>query len=410
MKRIAGLASKKTEKFMKKTTLLLAFLLVISSCAKRETRNMLTSGDYDGAIINAVNGLQGNKNAKGKQDYVYMLEEAYAKADERDLRNIATWFKDANPRNLEQIYDTYINLNKRQEMIRPLLPLKLLKEGRDAKFPFSDYSDQIVSSKNALAKYLYDNSKALLATKDKMSFRRAYDDLVYLNELSPNFKDVPQLIETAKFKGTDYVNVYTKNETNMVIPVRLQDDLLDFSTYGLNDKWTVYHSNKVKGIDYDYGMIVNFRQINISPEQVKEKEFQKEKQIKDGVKNLVDANGNVVKDSLGKPIKVDNFKTVSISIYEFAQFKACQVTAKVDYIDFKSNQLIDTFPIASEFTFNHIYSRYKGDKRACEQDYYPNFDRRAVPFPSNEQMVYDTGEDLKGKLKTIISRNKFRKI
>ena len=395
---------------MKKITLLLAFLLVISSCAKRETRNMLTSGDYDGAIINAVNGLQGNKNTKGKQDYVYMLEEAYAKAGERDLRNIATWFKDANPRNLEQIYDTYINLNKRQELIRPLLPLKLLKEGRDAKFPFSDYSDQIVSSKNALAKYLYDNSKALLATKDKMSFRRAYDDLVYLNQLSPNFKDVSQLIETAKFKGTDYVNVYTKNETNMVIPVRLQDDLLDFSTYGLNDKWTVYHSNKVKGIDYDYGMIVNFRQINISPEQVKEKEFQKEKQIKDGVKNLVDANGNVVKDSLGNPIKVDNFKTVSISIYEFAQFKACQVTAKVDYIDFKSNQLIDTFPLASEFTFNHIYSRYKGDKRACEQDYYPNFDRRAVPFPSNEQMVYDTGEDLKGKLKTIISRNKFRKI
>ena len=395
---------------MKKITLLLAFLLVISSCAKRETRNMLTSGDYDGAIINAVNGLQGNKNTKGKQDYVYMLEEAFAKAGERDLRNIATWFKDANPRNLEQIYDTYINLNKRQELIRPLLPLKLLKEGRDAKFPFSDYSDQIVSSKNALAKYLYDNSKALLATKDKMSFRRAYDDLVYLNQLSPNFKDVSQLIETAKFKGTDYVNVYTKNETNMVIPVRLQDDLLDFSTYGLNDKWTVYHSNKVKGIDYDYGMIVNFRQINISPEQVKEKEFQKEKQIKDGVKNLVDANGNVVKDSLGNPIKVDNFKTVSISIYEFAQFKACQVTAKVDYIDFKSNQLIDTFPLASEFTFNHIYSRYKGDKRACEQDYYPNFDRRAVPFPSNEQMVYDTGEDLKGKLKTIISRNKFRKI
>ena len=132
---------------MKKITLLLAFLLVISSCAKRETRNMLTSGDYDGAIINAVNGLQGNKNTKGKQDYVYMLEEAYAKADERDLRNIATWFKDANPRNLEQIYDTYINLNKRQEMIRPLLPLKLLKEGRDAKFPFSDYSDQIVSKR-----------------------------------------------------------------------------------------------------------------------------------------------------------------------------------------------------------------------------------------------------------------------
>ena len=53
-------------------------------------------------------------------------------------------------------------------------------------------------------------------------------------------------------------------------------------------------------------MIVNFRQINISPEQVKEKQFIKEKQIKDGTKTLLDANGNVVKDSLGNPIKVDN--------------------------------------------------------------------------------------------------------
>lgn len=394
---------------MRKITLALTFLVLFSGCAKRETRNMLISGDYDGAIQNAINGLKGNKNSKSKQDYVYILEEAYAKAEERDLRNISTWFKDANPRNLEQIYDTYVNLNNRQEAIRPLLPLKLLKDGRDAKFPFSDYSDQIVSSKNALAKHLYDNSKALLATNDKLSFRRAYDDLTYLNQLSPNFKDTAQLLETAKFKGTDYVNVYTKNETNMVIPVSLQNDLLDFSTHRLNDKWTVYHSNKVKGIDYDYGMIVNFRQIDISPEQIREKEFQKEKQIIDGKKFLYDSNGNIVKDSLGNPIKVDNVKTVRIIIYEFSQLKTCQVTSKVDYIDFKTNQLIDTFPLGSEFVFSHIYSRYKGDKRACETDYYSYFNNRVVPFPSNEQMVYDTGEDLKNKLKNIILRNKFRK-
>jgi hypothetical protein len=56
-----------------------------------------------------------------------------------------------------------------------------------------------------------------------------------------------------------------------------------------------------------------------------------------------------------------------------------------------------------------MYSTYKGDKRACEDTYYPNFNRRAVPFPSNEQMVFDTGNDLKAKLKDIIVRNKFRR-
>ena len=394
---------------MKKITLLLSLFFIIAACGVRQTRDLLTSGDYDAAIKNAVDGLRGNKNAKGKQDYVYLLEEAFAKAKERDLRDINGWFKDANPQNLEKIYTTYFQLNYRHEQIRPLLPLKLIKENRDAIFPFDDYSDQIISSKNALAKYLYDNSKALLVNKDKMVIRRAYDDLVYLESISPNYKDVAKLTDEAQFKGTDFVNVYTKNETNMVIPVRLQDDLLDFSTYGLNDKWTVYHSNRQKGIDYDYGLIVNFRQINISPEQVKEKQFDKEKQVKDGVKNLIDANGNVVKDSLGRAIKVDNLKTVRVSIYEFSQIKACQVTAKVDYINFKNNQLIETFPLASEFVFSNVYATYKGDKRACETAYYSNFDKRAVPFPSNEQMVFDAGNDLKGKLKDIIVRNKFRR-
>ena len=102
-------------------------------------------------------------------------------------------------------------------------------------------------------------------------------------------------------------------------------------------------------------------------------------------------------------------KTVRISIYEFSQIKACQITAKVDYINFNNNQLIETFPLASEFVFSNMYSTYKGDKRACEDDYFPNFNKRAVPFPSNEQMIFDTGNDLKAKLKDIIIKNKFRR-
>lgn len=394
---------------MKKITTLLLLLIFVYSCGVKQTQSMLSDGDYDGAINRAAEGLKTNKNAKGKQDYVYLMEEAFAKAKERDLRNIDMLAKDANPANFEKVYNTYLQLNNRQEKIRPLLPLKLLKQGRDAYFPFDDYSTQIVNSKNALSKYLYDNSKLLLKTNDKMSYRRAYDDFAYLESINPGYKDVKQLMDEAQFKGTDFVNVFTKNETNMVIPVRLQNDLLDFSTFGLNDKWTVYHNNRQKGINYDYGLIVNFRQINISPEQIKEKEFIKEKQVKDGTKTLVDANGNVVKDSLGHPIKVDNFKTIRANIYEFRQFKACQVTAKVDYVDFRTNQLIETFPLTSEFNFEYIYANYNGDKRACDDNYLLYFDRRAVPFPSNEQMVFDTGEDLKAKLKAIITRNKFRR-
>jgi hypothetical protein len=394
---------------MRKIYLYSFFFLFLYSCGVRQTQETLSTGDYDGAIRNAVDALRSRKEAKGKQDYIYILEEAFAKAKERDLQNINFWIKETNPSNAEQIYNTYLQMHERQELIKPILPLKLIREKRNAIFPFENYSDQIINSKNALSKHLYDNAKNLLASNIKLNYRKAFDDLNYLNDLNPNYKDVLTLIEEARLKGTDFVSVSTKNETNMVIPIRLQNDLLDFSTFGLNDKWTIYHSNRLKDVTYDYGMIVNFREINISPEQIKEKEFVKEKQIKDGTKPLLNAQGQQVKDSLGNVIMVDNFKTIRINIYEFRQFKSVQVKAKVDYLDLRTNQLIETFPLSSEFVFEHIYATYNGDKRACDDNYLTYFDKRSVPFPSNEQMVYDSGEDLKAKLKDIINRNRFRR-
>jgi hypothetical protein len=134
--------------------------------------------------------LRSNKDKKGKQDYIYLLEEAFAKAKERDLNAIDLLAKDANPAQLEKIYNVYLQLNNRQEKIKPLLPLKLINEGRNAIFPFEDYNEKMVSSKNALSNYLYDNAKTLLRTNTKMNFRKAFDDLTYLNQLSPNYKDI----------------------------------------------------------------------------------------------------------------------------------------------------------------------------------------------------------------------------
>jgi hypothetical protein len=392
---------------MKKHYFIFAFL-ILASCGVKQTQNLLSSGNYDQAINNSISGLRSNKDKKGNQDYVYLLEEAFAKAKERDLNSINLLEKEKNPANFEKIYNTYIVLNERQEKIKPLLPLKLLNEGRNAIFPFENYNDPIVESKNNLSKYLYANSKALLATSDKMNFRKAFDDLTYLNKITPNYNNVIDLLKEAQYKGTDFVSVYTKNETNMIIPVRLQNDLLDFNTYGLDSKWTEFHGSKQKGITYDYEMIISFREILISPEQIKEKEFVKEKQIIDGQKKLLDVNGKEVLDNAGKVVMVDNLRNVTVRIFESRQLKSCNVQAKVDYVDLKSGQLIQSFPLASEFVFENLYATYKGDRRASDDNYFSYFDKRAVPFPTNEQMVYDTGEDLKNKLKNIILRNSFR--
>jgi len=392
---------------MKKTTLILFLLFIISGCGVKQTQQLVSTGNYDEAINNALANLRTNKDKKGKQDYVYLLEEAFAKAKERDLNNIQMLNIESNPNQIEKLYNYYVQLHDRQEKIKPVLPLFLIKEGRNAIFPFDNYNSQIVSSKAALAEYLYTKALQLMKTNTKVNFRNAFEELTYLNKISPNYKEVNRLLDEAKFKGTDFVLVKTKNETNMIIPARLQTDLLDFSTYHLNNPWIVYHNAPEKGTKYDFSMMILFRNILVSPEQIKEREFIKERDIKDGYKKVVDANGKVVLDEKGKEVLVDNFKKVTVQIYEYRQLKTCQVTAKVEFVTTKGNQLLQSYPVTSEFVFENIYATYKGDRRASEESYYSNFDRRAVPFPTSEQMVYDTGEDLKSKIKDIMNSNRF---
>ena len=86
---------------MKKSLLLLLTIFIVS-CATKQIQSSISSGNYDNAISNAVSNLQNNKDKKRKQNYIYLLEEAFAKAKERDLLNIAVWFKDANPRRSEE--------------------------------------------------------------------------------------------------------------------------------------------------------------------------------------------------------------------------------------------------------------------------------------------------------------------
>ena len=106
---------------MKKITLILALLIIFTSCALKHTQKLVHSGDYDNAISIAVSSLASNKDKKSKQEYVSLLEEAFAKAKERDVNAIQLLEKEGNPAQIEKIYQTYVQLNYRQEKIKPLL-------------------------------------------------------------------------------------------------------------------------------------------------------------------------------------------------------------------------------------------------------------------------------------------------
>jgi hypothetical protein len=394
---------------MKKQLLvILSFLLLISCSSVKSTQEAISTGNYDRAIDIAHENLKRNKTKKGNQPYVLMLEEAFAKATLKDLDRISYLKKDGNPENLETIFVLYQNLKNRQERIKPLLPLPILNKGKDARFEFDNYNDEIIVYKNQLSDYLYNKAKTVFNANNKLDYRNAYNDLEYIEKINSNFKDIRNLMTIAHERGLDFVIVSMKNQTQKVIPKRLQQDLLNFDTYGLNDFWTVYHGAKDPSIKYDFGLELNLRKIQVSPEQVREKQIIKEKNVVDGFKYLLDDNGNQVLDKDGNKIKVDKLVKVRCELYQFTQFKSAKVTGQVKYVDLNTRQTIETYPIASEFAFQHMYANHRGDKRALESSYLDLLRLRVVSFPTNEQMIYDAGQDLKERLKSIITQNNFR--
>ncbi|HMQ45660.1 MAG TPA: hypothetical protein PKC63_15075, partial [Mariniflexile sp.] len=181
---------------MMKTLLsLLTFTFLVSCSTSKQIEKSLSAGNYDQAIYDAIGKLQTNKDKKGKADFIAMLQEAYNKANERDLSSINFLKKDNNPENYLRIYDLYMGLNKRQELIKPLLPLAI--NGKTLKFGMNDYSSQIITYKNDASLNLYQNASGLLKSKNKMDFRQAFSIFQDIEAINPNYKDVRNLIEIA---------------------------------------------------------------------------------------------------------------------------------------------------------------------------------------------------------------------
>jgi hypothetical protein len=387
---------------MKKILLFTILLSVLISCGgRKQIEKALYSGNYDPAITNALKKLKSNKDKKRKREFIVMLEEAYHKAVERDLNTINKYKEDGNPEYYKSIYEIYINLDARQEAIKPVLPLKV--GNRNVSFVFNNYSDDIIDYRYKVSDYLADKGLDLLDSGTKVNAREAYKIFNYIESINPNFEDVRELMIEAHETGTDYVLVSIENKTHHVVPVLLEEDLLNFDTYGLNKFWTVYSSNTDPKLIYDYAMKLQLKQINISPERITERRFVREKEIVDGWEYELDNNGNVAKDSLGKDIKIDKIVLVKARFLESLQIKSTQIIADVIYTNSKSNELLDTFTIDSEFVFENLFASFRGDKRALTAEDREILNDRRIPFPTNEQMVYDTGEDLKLKLKDIIN-------
>ncbi|MEL6809860.1 MAG: hypothetical protein AAFP76_00805 [Bacteroidota bacterium] len=393
-----------------RTTILLLFtgLLLVGCNSVKRNQKLLATGNYDQAIHFAIKKLSKDRNSKKSGEHTLLLEEAYKKVVDRDTRRINFLKKDQNPTSSKEIFYLYKGLQTRQDIIRPLLPLYSDALGRNAKFKMVNYGDKLIEARDKFADDLFAEANQFLSYNTIMDSRAAYVRLDELRKVKANYPNLRSLMDRAQLEGTDFVRVNLNNHSGQIIPARLERELLDFNTYGLDNFWTEYHSEHQQGIQYNFGIALNFRDISVSPERISEREFKRKKRIRDGWEYKLDRNGNVMKDSLGNDIKVDVYKIVTARVMYTTQTKSVLVGGDVVYRDLLNGRKMNDYPLASEFVFENEFAKFRGDERALTEEDLKFLEFDFVPFPSSEQMVFDAGEDIKARLKTILTSNSLR--
>ena len=329
-----------------------------------------------------------------------------AKANERDRERVLFLKKEGRPENWEEIFLVYSKMSQRQENIKSLLPLNILSQNRDADFNIVNYSDEIIQAKKTATEYFYVHALSLLNNNNKSDSRRAYSELLKVKAFSNNYKEIDKELARAKNMGTSYVLFKMKNTTGIPLPPSFEDELTKISLTELNSEWLSYHTHETNNLNYDSVIVVNMKNINVSPESIKESNFTETKVVPDGFEYILDANGNVKKDSSGRDLKKPKTKTISCNVIETIQNKKSIIAGTLDYINNSTGQLIKTDPIASENVFYYISFLAIGDINALKPETKANLGKRPMPFPSGFDMLLQAGQILKNVTKNIIYNNK----
>jgi hypothetical protein len=244
--------------------------------------------------------------------------------------------------------------------------------------------------------------------RQKNSYRQAYYELVKAKNYSgDSFRDLDEIINEARYKGMSRVLVSIVNQTILNLPQEFTDGLISVNARELNSEWVEYYTRKPdEKINFDYFVDIILQSIVVSPDLVKDKDFLEKKTIDDGFQYVLDAKGNVMKDTAGNDIKIKKYKDIQCTFIESRQLKECNITGEVEFISTNPESLLKKQPIAAGNRFEHVSARAIGDIDALSPESLRLINIKPVPFPDDMEMIIDCTEALKGSIYEAVNYNR----
>lgn len=377
------------------------FCLTIAACGPK-VQTLVDQGDYDETIRVAKKKLVGERNKNPK--FVDALETAFNRANAEDVAKIKRMEAGGAP-DWKRIHSVYRTINNRAEEVAPLTPL-VDKNGRRARLNFVEVGGPMNTAAGNAAEQMYQEGERLVGLGrkgDKAAAREAYETFDGITYYRRGYKNVSELMREAEELGMLYITVEMRNETGGYLPAGFEQELFRINANEMEDRWRKFEVTKKTGRQYDYVARIIMRNIDVSPERSQERQYIDEKEITDGTEYVLDANGNVAKDTLGNDITRPRQVVIRADVFEILQTKIATVTAGFELYDIRNRRVVDQDNLTADANFENYASTFQGDRRALSNASRRNIGSRPAQFPSNEQLILDAANALKAVLSERIA-------
>lgn len=371
---------------MRKIYFLTLSLLVLFSCKSIE--KMVESGNYDQAFYFAIDKLAGKKTKETK--YVRGLEKAYDELQARELSHIDYLLSIPHNHLWDEIAQAYVNMDRRQNALRPLLPL-VSEDGYRASFDFKDWNKEIANARQEAAEYKYQEAVSKVeAGRDgnKLAAQRAYDMLKNVLAFNPNYKDARDLQDEAYDLGLEYYGIEFIANVPMRSRAAVDAQINGFNATAYNTFWRKFYlMDRYDNDDYDGIFTISIDDLDFGTERESIEHYDVEKTITDGKRTVYDKNGNAIRDSLGKVITEPNKIKVKAYVSEIRREKTAQLFGSISYYAQNANYAASTTPIEVQFHFDDLAANFRGDHRALDQRLISLTKKDLLAFPENNEMT-----------------------
>ncbi|MBN9297962.1 MAG: hypothetical protein J0I41_13185 [Filimonas sp.] len=313
-------------------------LALIVSC--QSTQKLYEKGDYTKAYYSALGDLKkNNADVNAKQ----ILADAYSQSAAKYEADIAN-----AKNNRALVYNSYRALQAMYEAYNEA-------SFTAGAFSPKDYSTELSQAAENAAAYSYNKGISLLQHGDRISARKAYDNLQQADSYVPGYKDVIEKKQEAYVLAITNVIVNKLDQRFGYYNINgafFENDLLwNLNSIGKNNYYIFYNINdsRASNIRVDQYMDINMYDIWFSNLATNTYSYNVSKSVPVKNDKLPNSTSNV---------------TVTATVYVTRRIINSRAVMDYRITDAKSQRIISSNRIPAQYTWESLTGRYTGDSRA----------------------------------------------